>query len=56
MTGRKLAPICRTLGISRACAYRESVGWPARYVRGDDRAVTAVWVGGVAVRRDATGG
>jgi putative transposase len=41
MTGRKLAPICRTLGISRACAYRESVGRPARYVRADDRMVTA---------------
>ena len=36
-----MAPICRTLGISRACAYRESVGRPARYVRADDRAVTA---------------
>jgi putative transposase len=41
MTGRKLAPICRTLGISRACAYRESVGRPARYARADDRVVTA---------------
>ena len=41
MTGRKIAPICRTLGISRACAYRESVGRPARYVRGEDRTVTA---------------
>ncbi|MDH5196844.1 MAG: IS3 family transposase, partial [Gemmatimonadota bacterium] len=41
MTGRKLAPICRTLGMSRACAYRESVGRPARYVRADDRIVTA---------------
>jgi putative transposase len=41
MTGRQLAPICRTLGISRACAYRESVGRPARYVRADDRTVTA---------------
>jgi putative transposase len=41
MTGRQLAPICRTLGISRACAYRESVGRPARYLRGDDRVVTA---------------
>jgi putative transposase len=41
MTGQKLAPICRTLGISRACAYRESVGRPARYVRADDRVVTA---------------
>ncbi|HXQ28281.1 MAG TPA: IS3 family transposase [Gemmatimonadales bacterium] len=41
MTGRKLAPICRTLGISRACAYRESQGRPARYARADDRQVTA---------------
>jgi putative transposase len=41
MTGRQLAPICRTLGISRACAYRESLGRPARYVRADDRVVTA---------------
>jgi putative transposase len=42
MTGRKLAPICRVLGISRACAYRESVGRPTRYVRADDRVVTAL--------------
>lgn len=41
MTGRKMAPICRTLGISRACAYRESVGRPERYARADDRVVTA---------------
>lgn len=41
MTGRKMAPICRTLGIGRACAYRESVGRPARYARADDRVVTA---------------
>ena len=41
MTGGKLAPICRTLGISRACAYRESLGRPARYARADDRQVTA---------------
>ena len=41
MTGQKLAPICRTLGIGRACAYRESVGRPARYARADDRVVTA---------------
>jgi putative transposase len=41
MTGRKLAPICLILGISRACGYRESVGRPARYVRADDRVVTA---------------
>jgi len=36
-----MTPICRTLGISRACAYRESVGRPARYARGEDRVVTA---------------
>jgi transposase InsO family protein len=36
-----MAPICRTLGISRASAYRESVGRPARYARADDRVVTA---------------
>ena len=41
MTGQAMAPICRTLGISRACAYRESAGRPARYVRADDRVVTA---------------
>ena len=41
MTERKMAPICRVLGISRACAYRESVGRPARYARADDRVVTA---------------
>jgi putative transposase len=36
-----MAPICRTLGISRACAYRESVGRPVRYARADDRVVSA---------------
>jgi predicted DNA-binding transcriptional regulator AlpA len=36
-----MAPICRTLGISRACAYRKSVGRPARYARAEDRVVTA---------------
>jgi putative transposase len=41
MTGKKMAPICRILRISRACAYRESVGRPARYARADDRVVTA---------------
>jgi len=41
MTGQAMAPICRTLGISRACAYRESTGRPARYARADDRAVAA---------------
>lgn len=41
MTGQTMAPICRTLSISRASAYRESVGRPARYARRDDRVVTA---------------
>ncbi|MGH7688006.1 MAG: IS3 family transposase [Gemmatimonadaceae bacterium] len=41
MTGWPMAAICRTLGISRACAYRESAGRPARYARADDRVVTA---------------
>jgi putative transposase len=41
MTGQAMAPIRRTLGISRACVYRESVGRPPRYVRADDRVVTA---------------
>ena len=41
MTGRKMAPICRTLGISCACAYPESVGRPARYAKAEDRVVTA---------------
>jgi putative transposase len=36
-----MAPICRVLGISRACAYRESVGRPTRYACADDRVVTA---------------
>ncbi|MDN5931990.1 MAG: IS3 family transposase [Pseudonocardia sp.] len=36
-----MALICRVLGISRACAYRESVGRPARYARAEDRVVTA---------------
>lgn len=41
MTGWQMALICRTLGISRACAYRESLGRPAQYARADDRVVTA---------------
>ena len=41
MTGQAMAPICRTLGVSRASAYRESVRRPTRYVRADDRVVTA---------------
>ena len=36
-----MAPICRTLGISRACAYRDSVGRPTRYACAADRVVTA---------------
>lgn len=41
MTGRKMAPICRTLGIGRASAYRQSEGRPPRYARAEDRVVTA---------------
>jgi len=41
MTGRKMAVICRVLGISRACAYRTSAGRPARYATAADRVVTA---------------
>ena len=41
VTGLKMAPICGTLGISRACAYRDSVGRPERYARAQDRVVTA---------------
>lgn len=41
MTGRKMALICRVLGISRACAYRTSAGRPARYATSEDRVVTA---------------
>lgn len=41
MTGYPLAVICRTLGISRACAYRSSAGRPRRYATRDDRLVTA---------------
>ena len=36
-----MAPICRILGISRACAYRKSVGRPSRYARAEDRVVSA---------------
>jgi hypothetical protein len=36
-----MAPICLTLGTSRACACREGVERPVRYVRADDRSVTA---------------
>ena len=41
MTGRKMAVICRVLGISRACAYRTSAGRPVRYATAEDRVVTA---------------
>ncbi|MBX3147008.1 MAG: transposase [Gemmatimonadales bacterium] len=41
MTGRKMAVICRVLGISRACAYRTSAGRPRRYAKATDRVVTA---------------
>lgn len=41
MTGRTMAPICRTLGIGRSSAYRDSQPRGARYTRRDDAAVTA---------------
>lgn len=41
MTGRKMAVICRVLGISRACAYRTSGGRSARYATAADRVVAA---------------
>lgn len=41
MTHRKIAPICRVLGIGRSVAYRESAGRPARYAKADDRVVMA---------------
>jgi putative transposase len=41
MTGHKMAPICRTLGIGRSSAYRSGQPRGARYMRRDDVAVTA---------------
>ena len=41
MTGRKIAPICRVLGIGRASAYRGEKPRGPRYVKADDRVVTA---------------
>lgn len=41
MTGRKIAVICRVLGIGRATAYREGTPRGRRYLRADDRMVTA---------------
>ena len=41
MTGRKIALICRVLGIGRATAYREGTPRGRRYVKSEDRMVTA---------------
>lgn len=41
MTGRKVAPICRVLGVGRATAYRAERPRGVRYAKGDDRVVTA---------------
>jgi putative transposase len=41
MTGRKIAPICRVLGVGRASAYRGEKPRGPRYSRADDRVVTA---------------
>lgn len=41
MTGRKVAMICRVLGIGRATAYRAGTVRGRRYVKTDDRVVTA---------------
>lgn len=41
MTGRKIAPICRVLGIGRATVYRVEKPRGPRYVKADDRMVTA---------------
>lgn len=41
MTGRKVAPICRVLGIGRATAYREGTPRARRYAMPDDRMVLA---------------
>jgi transposase InsO family protein len=41
MTGRKVAAICRVLGVGRASAYRPETPRGPRYVRADDRMVTA---------------
>jgi transposase InsO family protein len=41
MTGRKVAPICRGLGIGRASAYRAEKPRGSRYAKADDRVVTA---------------
>ncbi len=41
MTGRKVAVICRVLGIGRATAYRDERPRGPRYAKADDRMVTA---------------
>jgi hypothetical protein len=41
MTGRKLALICRVLGIGRASANRDNRSRGRRYTKADDRVVTA---------------
>lgn len=41
MTGRKIATICRVLGIGRASAYRAEHPRGRRYARAEDRVVTA---------------
>ena len=41
MTGRKVAAICRVLGIGRATAYRDGAPRGARYATAADRVVTA---------------
>jgi putative transposase len=41
MTGKKVAPICRALGINRTASYREETPRGPRYVKADDRLVTA---------------
>ena len=41
MTGRKVAVICRVLGIGRATAYRRGAPRGHRYAKADDRVVTA---------------
>ena len=41
MTGRKRAVVCRVLGIGRATSYREERPRGRRYVKADDRVVTA---------------
>ncbi len=41
MTGHKVAPICRVLGIGRATVYRAHDPRARRYARAEDRVVAA---------------